>query len=230
MKRKLILALLLAAFVPLLNICCGTSASAQSWAYEGGSLWGQADETREYHIERCEYCKEFICGKSKDELERNMKHHLFSCNAYLLYLDANKNNDYGNSSEGNNSNNSNDNSNSDNGDSGTNVPRGIKVVDLSQAALIIQQLGMDCQWEVIEKYERSSKTNYISYPYVSLNDFLSFVQWQYKAKYAEMHNSYSYPFIGLYANDYAIIRNGKYLVIYNISTAYRKDYDYVLEF
>lgn len=50
MKRKLILALLLAAFVPLLNICCGTSASAQSWAYEGGSLWGLADDTREYHI------------------------------------------------------------------------------------------------------------------------------------------------------------------------------------
>lgn len=50
MKNKLILALLFAAFVPLLNICCGTSASAQSWAYEGGSLWGLADDTREYHI------------------------------------------------------------------------------------------------------------------------------------------------------------------------------------
>lgn len=69
MKRTIIITLFLTTFVPLMNICSGTSASAQYWADESGSLWNLADNTGLYGIQACQYCGVYVCGNSYDQIE-----------------------------------------------------------------------------------------------------------------------------------------------------------------
>lgn len=227
MKRILIITMLLITFVPLLNICSGTSASAQYWADENGSLWDLADGTGYFEIRRCEYCEVFICGNSEDKVEMNMRHHLYTCAAYQAYLDSiaeygNGEGDEGGDEGGNGAGNG-----TNNGNSNGNNTYGIPVVDISLANTIMRQLNIT--YTFMDDYDDYCG-EYVDYPYASLSDFILFIR-RYGATNVSGNNNYNYPFIGLYSSQYAIqCDNDIYIVPFNISTQYRTDYDYVFEF
>lgn len=228
MKIKLIITLVLAVYSPLMNICSGSSASAQYWSSESGSLWDLADNTGYYEILRCEYCERFVCGYSKEEVAKNMKSHLYICAAYQAYLECQKNdnNSWNDLDENNDTGSGNGNSN---GNSSSSVV-GMKVVDLFQAASEIQTLGFGNKYTIMEEYDYYFNNGYVSYPYVLLTKFAEFIRRRYKARDANPKNDFAYPFIGLKANDFAVVFNGKYYVVFQVCTFNREDYDYVFEF
>lgn len=231
MKRILIITMLLITFVPLLNICSGTSASAQYWADENGSLWDLADGTGYFEIRRCEYCGVFICGNSEDIVDMNMRHHLYTCAAYLAYISntgehGNSGGDLGGDLGGNEGGNVGE-YEIGNGNSNSNNTYGIPVVDMSLANIFMRQLGITSTF--LDEYD-TYYGEYVSYPYASLRDFILFII-RYGATNVSGNNNYNYPFIGLYSSQYAIqCDNDIYIVPFNISTQYRTDYDYVFEF
>lgn len=227
MKRILIITMLLITFVPLLNICSGTSASAQYWADENGSLWDLADKTDRFEIKRCEYCGVFLCGSSDEIIERNMKHHLYACAAYQAYLDSLVEYGNGEGDEGGDEGGNGDGNGTNNGNSNGNNTYGIPVVDMSLANTIMRQLNIT--YTFMDDYDAYCG-EYVGYPYASLRNFILFIG-RYGATNVSGNNNYNYPFIGLYSSQYAIqCDNDIYLVPFNISTQYRTDYDYVFEF
>lgn len=203
-----------------MDVCSGTSASAQYWSNESGSLWDLADRTGTYSIHRCDYCDVFICGSSDIELERNMEKHLFMCINYMSGQCNQENGD--DSGEGNVTNNNNGNT--------SNVPYGIEVVDISIAASVIQQLAVGDKYEIEYDYDEFY-ADYVSYPYVPLSSFLFFITRRYNAIEVTGSSHYRHPLLGIRINPYAIKKNGKYLVEYK--TVYTNDgdnYEYVFEF
>lgn len=227
MKRMLIITMLLVTIVPFLNICNGSSASAQYWADENGSLWDLADGTGYFEIRRCEYCGVLICGNSEDIVDMNMRHHLYTCAAYLAYLDSiaeygNGEGDEGGDEGGNGAGNG-----TNNGNSNGNNTYGIPVVDISLANTIMRQLNIT--YTFMDDYDDYCG-EYVDYPYASLSDFILFIR-RYGATNVSGNNNYNYPFIGLYSSQYAIqCDNDIYIVPFNISTTNGIDYDYVFEF
>lgn len=225
MKKIIYIATFLLTLFPL--ITDGGMASAQSMAYEGGSLWELAGETGEYHIEQCKYCKTIIAGRNAEELERNMKKHEEDRHPF-----ENDNNGQNGDEGGNENGTSEDNPFGNNGHMNDNgYYDKLYVIDLSFAAMQMSNIGLGNYSQIISDY-KTYYNQYITGSTILFTNFCSFIMQMYKLR-AVHHNVRNYIsngiFIGLYVPD----ESGQF-VYYKICTNRQNScsnfYEYVFEF
>lgn len=225
MKKIIYIATFLLTLFPL--ITDGGMVSAQSMAYEGGSLWELAGETGEYHIKRCDYCPVLISGTSDSELKINMKNHMFD-----RHPDEFDNRNKDENDEGNENGTSEDNPFGNNGHMNDNgYYDKLYVIDLSFAAMQMSNMGLGNYSQIISDY-KTYYNQYITGSTILVTNFCSFIMQMYKPR-AVHHNIKNYistnKFIGLYVPD----ESGQF-VYYRINTnrqnSYNTFYEYVFEF
>lgn len=218
MNKYLLLILVHLTLIPFLNLDSMSSSYAQQWTSESGSLWKLADETGYYGIERCPYCDIFIGGHSPEEVARYMKIHIGA-----FHDDENPNNG-GNNNDDNNDGNGNE-------DGNANYIYYSPIVDIYDASSIMQNLGIGHHIDILEDYD-TYLGYYISYPYISLGNFISFIKHIYKAESTSTSNDYyNKKFIGLSAQKTYIILNNYHCIPYQISSSFNNSqYEYVFVF
>ena len=226
--KKIILILLLIIFCPLTVLYQGSQLFAQNWSNEQSkSLWDLADETGTYYYQRCDSCDRVIEGKSKKELEYNIKLHVSSI--HYKNPENNKTSTYNPGESGE----SGESEGIEEGAGGkadsSSEDKCVPVIDLYEAAAILQHVLTDNKYSIIEKYEE--KYSFIQETYVSLKDFINFIRVVYKAKrieYIGNRNNTLY----LYKNGIILRNSSMSFLTYKVTdiNTYNYNYDYIFEF
>lgn len=223
--KKIIIILLLIIFCPLTGLYQGSQLFAQNWSNEQSkSLWDLADETGEYYYQRCDSCNRVIDGKSKKELEYNIKRHISSF--HFKYPENNKTSTY-KPEESEESGESEGIEEAGGKVDSSTEDKSISVIDIYEAADILQHVLTDNKYNIIEKFEK--KHSFIQDTYVSLDDFINFIQVVYKAKRIE-YISNRYKTIYLYKNGILLRNSVMSYLNYKVTDIKTYNYDYIFEF